>query len=69
MLAAVNHSGDSDSTGAIAGNILGAQSGIASIRAAWLDALELRVPLERLARDLLTVYRDDDAWRAAYPPD
>jgi ADP-ribosylglycohydrolase len=69
VLAAVNHSGDSDSTGAIAGNILGAQSGVASIRAAWLDALELRGPLERLARDLLAGYRDDVAWRNAYPSD
>jgi ADP-ribosylglycohydrolase len=37
---AVNHSGDSDSTASIAGNILGAFYGEACLPAAWLDALE-----------------------------
>jgi ADP-ribosylglycohydrolase len=37
---AVNHSGDSDSTGSIAGNILGAYYGEACLPAAWLEQLE-----------------------------
>lgn len=37
---AVNHSGDSDSTGAIAGNILGASMGIGAIPPAWAEKVE-----------------------------
>ncbi|MGX1160531.1 ADP-ribosylglycohydrolase [Arthrobacter sp. SLBN-100] len=37
---AVNHSGDSDSTGSIAGNILGAFYGEACLPPQWLEALE-----------------------------
>ncbi|WP_432244759.1 ADP-ribosylglycohydrolase family protein [Arthrobacter sp. G.S.26] len=37
---AVNHSGDSDSTGSIAGNILGAHYGTDCLPADWLEALE-----------------------------
>lgn len=39
---AVNHSGDSDSTGAIAGNILGTISGAGGLPHEWLSQLELR---------------------------
>jgi ADP-ribosylglycohydrolase len=39
---AVNHGGDSDSTGAVAGNLLGASLGEAAIPARWLATLELR---------------------------
>lgn len=46
---AVNHSGDSDSTGAICGNLLGARDGAAAIPAHWLQRLELRSVIERLA--------------------
>lgn len=53
MRLAVNHSGDSDSTAAIAGNLLGALWGEAAIPPAWLDALELRAEIVRLA-DLMT---------------
>ena len=41
IIAAVNHSGDADSTGAIAGNIMGAWLGLAAIDARWTDDLEL----------------------------
>jgi len=64
---AANHSGDSDSTGAIAGNILGALLGAEAIPARWLDALELRGAIEALADDLVAGYRPGDAWRARYP--
>jgi len=41
LTAAVNHSGDSDSTGAVAGNILGAYLGMDAIPKDWFDRLEL----------------------------
>ncbi|KJK42079.1 crystallin J1 [Lentzea aerocolonigenes] len=46
---AVNHSGDSDSTGSICGNILGARDGVSVIPSSWLSVLELRDVIERLA--------------------
>jgi ADP-ribosylglycohydrolase len=49
---AVNHGGDSDSTGAIAGNLLGASLGEAAIPPRWLAALELREEILRLAEKL-----------------
>ncbi len=49
---AVNHGGDSDSTGAIAGNLLGASLGEDAIPERWLAVLELREEIERLAGEL-----------------
>lgn len=59
LLLAVNHSGDSDSTGAITGNILGALHGPAAIPPEWLEQLELRTEIERLANDLHAASRPD----------
>jgi len=67
VLLAVNHSGDSDSTGAITGNILGAMLGAEAIPQRWLDELELRAEIETLARDLVTGFERSDEWRARYP--
>jgi ADP-ribosylglycohydrolase len=58
VVLAVNHSGDSDSTGAIAANICGALYGMAAIPARWLDAVELRDEITALADDLAGL-RDD----------
>lgn len=52
IVLAVNHSGDSDSTGSITGNLLGAAAGVEAIPARWLAALELRSTIETLADDL-----------------
>lgn len=52
VLLAVNHSGDSDSTGAITGNILGALLGRDAIPAGWLEHLELREVIEGMAERL-----------------
>ena len=52
IIASVNHSGDSDSTGAIAGNILGALVGWDRIDEKWKTSLELRDELLALADDL-----------------
>jgi ADP-ribosylglycohydrolase len=52
VIMAVNHGGDSDSTGAIAGNLLGALLGAAAIPSSWVDGLELREVIARIAVDL-----------------
>ena len=49
---AANHSGDTDSTAAIAGNLLGALLGEKAIPPAWLDPLELRSEIARIADDM-----------------
>ena len=54
---AVNHPGDSDSTGLIAGNLLGIQQGPDATPARWLGSLELREVIEQLAHDIEWVPR------------
>ncbi|MHB1825847.1 MAG: ADP-ribosylglycohydrolase family protein [Acidiferrobacter sp.] len=49
---AINHSGDSDSTGAIAGNIAGTLYGVEAVPDRWLAPLELREEITTLADDL-----------------
>jgi len=70
VLMAVNHSGDSDSTGAIAGGILGARHGVAEIPARWLNRLEISTVIERMALDIDAVtsgrMTPHEAW-SAYP--
>ncbi len=53
LIASVNHSGDSDSTGAITGNIMGAYLGMSNIPADWLEKIELKKVIIKLADDLL----------------
>lgn len=52
ITSAVNHGGDSDSTGAIAGNIVGAHLGLAGIPQHYLEHLELRDTISKIADDL-----------------
>jgi len=52
VILAVNHDGDSDSTGSITGNLLGAMHGVRAIPAEWLEPLELRDVITTLADDL-----------------
>jgi len=59
VILAVNHDGDSDSTGSIAGNLLGAVHGVDAIPAEWLEPLELRDVITQVADDLYD-YRDWD---------
>lgn len=66
MISSVNHSGDSDSTGAIAGNIVGAMIGYDSIPEKWKSELELKDLILELADDIYTRYEDSDAWRKKY---
>lgn len=55
VILAVNHDGDSDSTGAITGSVLGAIHGEHALPPRWTDALELREVLTTLADDLASV--------------
>ena len=73
LIAAVNHDGDSDSTGAVTGNILGASLGASRIPQKFIDHLELREIISEVADDLwhdcqMTEYGDDSdpAWEAKY---
>lgn len=64
---AVNHDGDSDSTGSISGQILGVMLGESSIPAKFLERLELSALIGGMAEDLFIGYRDDENWREKYP--
>lgn len=73
IIAAVNHDGDSDSTGAVTGNILGAWLGYDAIGAQWKQNLELSDVILEMADDLChgcmmseySSYRDK-AWEQKY---
>lgn len=67
LIAAVNHDGDSDSTGAITGNILGASLGYSQLPADWVDKVELKDEILQVADDLLTGYREGSDWWSRYP--
>jgi ADP-ribosylglycohydrolase len=53
VITAVNHDGDSDSTGAMTGNLIGAVLGIEQIPADWQTQVELRDVVIEIADDLL----------------
>jgi ADP-ribosylglycohydrolase len=52
VVLAVNHNGDSDSTGSMAGQLLGAMYGVQAIPNSWLEPLELRCVIETEADGL-----------------
>ena len=52
IIAAVNHNGDSNSTGAVTGNILGAYLGFAAIEEKWKKNLELYDLIDEMALDI-----------------
>lgn len=71
LTAAVNHRGDSDSTGAVTGNILGAYLGMEAVPAQYLQDLELRQELLTLADDLFAggpAAGEEELWRERYAP-
>jgi ADP-ribosylglycohydrolase len=79
VLIAVNHDGDSDSTGAMAGNLIGAMRGVDNIPRKWLSALDVGSTIAAIADDLATypdwpigefVPKNEAAtfWRMRYPP-
>ena len=59
VVTAVNHSGDSDSTGSIAGNICGVLYGLEAIPERWLTELEMGREILRVADDLLAMTEGD----------
>ena len=80
LLLAVNHSGDSDSTGAITGHLRGVAEGEAAIPSAWVAGLELREVVEAVADDLADAFHGEGVgdeyapiddrvarWLARYP--
>jgi ADP-ribosylglycohydrolase len=68
---AVNHSGDSDSTGSIAGNIVGGALGVGWLDAELLRDLEGSAVIEQVANDLYEAFQSgadvDRNWER-YPP-
>lgn len=73
IIASVNHSGDSDSTGAVTGNILGAWLGMNKISDKWTKNLELLDVIKEISIDLcrgckMSEYGEyhDDAWVRKY---
>ena len=73
IISAVNHKGDSDSTGSMTGNILGAHLGYTAIEEKWKQSLELSDVILELADDLchgciMDEYSDycDAAWYMKY---
>ena len=74
VLLAVNHSGDSDSTGAITGNVLGALRGYNDIPATWVYDLEIETLIQQVCRDWnnifilgLADFEEDETWWERYP--
>jgi ADP-ribosylglycohydrolase len=73
VLLAVNHGGDSDSTGSIAGSLLGLSAGEGGIPSPWLKDLELREVITTVADDLWVHFGPGERTRCddfdRYPPD
>jgi ADP-ribosylglycohydrolase len=65
---AVNHSGDSDSTGSLAGQLLGIVHGEEAIPKRWLEVQELREEIGVMAEDLGIGWRGSGEWTERYPP-
>jgi len=67
IVASVNHSGDSDSTGAVAGNLLGARMGLCGIPRSYAVLVEGSEELVELADDLLNMHcPDESSWMEKY---
>lgn len=65
---AVNHSGDSDSTGSITGSIVGALLGMGAVPADWLELLEMRGEIAAVAADVLESLEKGTVDAERYPP-
>ncbi|MFF2088758.1 ADP-ribosylglycohydrolase family protein [Nocardia sp. NPDC058176] len=77
LLLSINHSGDSDATGALTGSLLGARYGRTALPRRWSNTVDARTALEVLATDYCTEFgltppRDDHGqpprtWFDRYP--
>lgn len=56
ILLSINHDGDSDSTGSICGNIMGAALGLNSIPEKWVKVIELKDFIVKMADKLFDTY-------------
>ncbi|MEV6209642.1 ADP-ribosylglycohydrolase family protein [Kitasatospora sp. NPDC051914] len=65
MVLAANHSGDSDSTAAVCGNLVGAMYGTAGLPAGWIAEVEGGDVVLQVADDLLAAFADGDRDRIA----
>ncbi|WP_061299256.1 ADP-ribosylglycohydrolase family protein [Herbidospora cretacea] len=65
LILAANHSGDSDSTAAVCGNLLGAEG--VRIPAEWAERVEGRDTIDRLAEDFVAEVSRGGAPRDRYP--
>lgn len=65
---AVNHRGDSDSTGSLTGQLLGTLWGADCLPERWLQQVELHDIIEQLSHDLIAaVESDTESLAARYP--
>jgi ADP-ribosyl-[dinitrogen reductase] hydrolase len=55
VLLSINHSGDSDSTGAICGNLLGVLNGAGAIPPEWIEKIELHNEIVRISQKLFSI--------------
>ena len=67
VVSAVNHGGDSDSTGIIAGNIMGARYGIGAIPSYYVDHIEQKDLILEIANDLADGVPYDNTHNPANP--
>jgi ADP-ribosylglycohydrolase len=69
ILAAVNHSGDSDSTGSITGAILGTLLGVESIPRSWVQKVEGSDRIKKIADDMFSIFQNGkELSLEEYPP-
>jgi len=69
ILAAVNHSGDSDSTGSITGAILGTLLGVESIPNRWVENVEDSIKIQKIANDMFRIFKNGEELSfEEYPP-
>ncbi len=66
LIVSVNHSGDSDSTGAVTGNILGALTGFDKIDNKWKERLELSEVIDDISKDICRSFEEDTVWCQKY---
>ncbi|MFS8100931.1 ADP-ribosylglycohydrolase family protein [Lentzea alba] len=72
LLISVNHGGDSDSTASMCGNLVGALHGIDKIRPDWVERVQFRDVIERMAADWAAETHPlppvTQEWFVRYPP-
>jgi ADP-ribosylglycohydrolase len=65
---AANHNGNSDTTAALTGQLLGTMHGMSVIPPRWLERLELRDVITEMAEDMAKEHVVGPEWKQRYPP-